>query len=139
MRYTAAIALLLCTLSVNAEEGIRPMREGLRPRDAEKLDKKLDARMKWIHELGLYLRRNYKLPKKRPEIFLVTRDYILRNEKTICFHVTSPEELRACSSRVFGWIDDDRRILFSTGRMYFRRKDSPGRVCPTFRWNYGSR
>lgn len=112
--------------SLHAEEGIRSMRDGLRPQDAAKLDAKIDARMRWIHGLSEYLGRGYRLPASRPEIYMVSRDYIIKNEKEICFSSKTPEQIRDCSSRVFGWIDDDRKIYVLHAEDVLSTRDFPG-------------
>ena len=114
----AALAVLLLAAAAagaRAEEGIRPIGQGLSPRAAELLRQRVDARMAWIYDLAAQVGYGYQMPDRRPEIFLVSRAWIEAHAKDICFRATTPEELRACSTHVFGWIDDDRRVYALRG------------------------
>ncbi|MBI3549684.1 MAG: hypothetical protein HY078_11650 [Elusimicrobia bacterium] len=118
---TAAARLLLAAVLVSApnaalaEDGIRSIEDGLPPRAVERLRARIDERLRWIHALMKTLRLDYEMPSVRPEMHLVSRAWVLAHEREVCFSSASAEEIRACSSRVFGWIDDDRRIYVVRG------------------------
>lgn len=111
----AALAWALLPPAASAEEGIRPIAEGLHPRVAAELRERIQARVRWLHELAQVLRLGYSLPAAPPEIYLVSRAYIQAHEREICFQARDAEEARACSSRVYGWIDDSRRVYVLRG------------------------
>lgn len=103
------LASALCCVPAHAEEGIRGIKEGLSPRAAERVDALIDERMRWVHGLTQYLRLGYSLPTRRPNIFVVSRQYILSHEAQVCPNMPV-EDTHFCALHVFGWTDDDRNI-----------------------------
>jgi hypothetical protein len=111
----ALLLLALLAAPSFADADIRPIAAGLSPLAAERLGARVDARTRWVYDLTEVLRLGYRMPDRRPEIFLVSRKYIVDHEREVCFQARSDEERRYCAERVYGWTDDQRRLYVLRG------------------------
>jgi hypothetical protein len=89
--------------------GITSLRDARPPVRAE-FERDLDKKIEWIISISDHLHLGYKMPKGRPEVYLVSRTYILEHEKEICTTFSDPKEVNNCAKKIFGWIDDERKI-----------------------------
>lgn len=71
--------------------------------------------IRYILSMSEYLKLGYREPAKLPRVYLVNREYIVRHEREICFFAKTDPEARACSSHIYGWTDDERRLYILRG------------------------
>lgn len=81
------------------------------PASVIEIENDIEQKLRWIVMISDHLHLGYTMPKGRPEIFLVSRAYIRHHAKEICFTFSDPKDISNCAEKIFGWIDDDRRIF----------------------------
>jgi len=52
----------------------------------------------------------YQMPEKLPDIYVVSRSYILKNKEEICHRLTNEYDINQCAEKILSWIDDERRL-----------------------------
>ncbi len=132
-RFFVILALFFfASISCAHEEGIVHYRDTLSPAAQVRHDQEIDTLLSWVFGMTEYFKLGYTKPDKRPEIYIVSRAYIIRHEAQICFFTSIPEEMRSCALHVFGWTDDDRHLYILRAEDVVVTEDFPGSVMVNF-------
>ena len=103
-----ALCFSLRAPAASAEEGRTLYVATLTQSGASQFNRKINERLDWIVSFSSKLGWGYKRPTL-PEIWLVSRAYMLRHAEEIC-QTPSKEESRECVKNKFAWTDDERAI-----------------------------
>ena len=108
--YIAVVMAVAALSEPVADPEIILWRDTLTVAAKERFDRSLDEKISYILKTGKHVRATYVPPSVRPDIYLVSRSYIKKHARQICPKEFSNAELPQCAERIFGWIDDKRKI-----------------------------